>query len=76
MKIPEVKIITAMDAMFPDINAHYVTVYVFAPSYKGKLTNKEPDKMDGWGWYDLDDLPEPLFENIPVAVELLKNMIV
>lgn len=24
--------------------------------------NKEPDKCEGWAWYDFENLPEPLFE--------------
>ncbi len=28
----------------------------------GKLRLLEPDKCEGWGWFSLDNLPEPLFE--------------
>ncbi|XP_051149476.1 nudix hydrolase 1 [Andrographis paniculata] len=33
-----------------------------------KLINPEPDKCDGWDWYDWNDLPKPLFEPLETAI--------
>jgi hypothetical protein len=33
----------------------------------------EPEKMEGWDWYDIDNLPEPLFDVIPNYIEALKS---
>lgn len=30
--------------------------------------NLEPEKCDGWDWYDWDDLPQPLFEPLKTAI--------
>ncbi|XP_021718226.1 nudix hydrolase 1-like [Chenopodium quinoa] len=42
---------------------HYVTIFL-----RSSLTNTdqvpqnvEPEKCDGWDWYDWDNLPQPLF---------------
>lgn len=40
---------------------HYVTVFVIAASASGILTNREPQKCEGWAWFPWLDLPEPLF---------------
>ena len=38
----------------------YVTVWVACFHWSGEPTQNEPDKHDPWGWYDVDDLPQPL----------------
>ncbi|KAK1280745.1 Nudix hydrolase 1 [Acorus gramineus] len=50
--------------------SHYVTVLARAvPSDPDQEPeNLEPDKCDGWGWYDWDRLPEPLFRPLEVEV--------
>lgn len=40
---------------------HYVTIGVLVKSFEGEPKVMEEDKCESWGWYDLDDLPEPLF---------------
>jgi 8-oxo-dGTP diphosphatase len=34
---------------------------------------REPDKVEGWAWYDLDGLPAPLFSMVPTAIEALRG---
>jgi hypothetical protein len=29
----------------------------------------EPDKQDSWGWYAIDNLPQPLFAAMPEVIE-------
>ncbi len=41
---------------------HYVHINLLADWESGELRNREPDKCEGWGWYELDKLPEPIFE--------------
>jgi hypothetical protein len=33
----------------------------------------EPEKCEGWEWYDLNNLPEPLFGCEPVYLEAYKT---
>jgi len=47
-------------------------VFVDAKYESGDVENKEPDKCEGWDWYDINDLPEPLFESTREAAKLLK----
>lgn len=41
--------------------AQYVTVGFLAESFEGILENKEPEKIDMWNWFDIENLPENLF---------------
>ena len=40
---------------------HFVTLWVIAESFKGVPRVMEPDKQDQWRWFDIYDLPEPLY---------------
>jgi 8-oxo-dGTP diphosphatase len=40
---------------------HYVTLYVVAEAPEGTPEVREPAKCAEWGWFDWDELPEPLF---------------
>ncbi|MCL7047879.1 hypothetical protein MKW94_003221 [Papaver nudicaule] len=53
--------------------SHYITIFM-----RGKLVdsqqepqNMEPNKCDGWDWYDWDDasLPKPLFKPLQILVD-------
>ncbi|MFH0905500.1 MAG: NUDIX domain-containing protein [bacterium] len=52
---------------------HYVDIGLVADWKSGEPKLVEPDKGEGWSWYDLDDLPEPLFSTIPSYIEAYRN---
>jgi len=41
--------------------AHFVTVGFFSKHFQGEPQVMEPDEITEWHWFDLDDLPSPLF---------------
>lgn len=47
--------------IFEADNKHYVTAFVFARIAGGEAQVLEPDKCEGWAWFDWAELPEPLF---------------
>lgn len=47
--------------IFPEEGKHYATLFVVSKSSVGVAHNLEPEKCEGWYWYDLDELPSPLF---------------
>ena len=50
--------------------AHYVTLYFFVKVLDLEiLKNMEPDKNEGWEWYDMENLPSPLFLKIAEVLE-------
>jgi 8-oxo-dGTP diphosphatase len=52
---------------------HFVDIALAADWISGEPEIREPDKIEGWAWYDLDDLPKPLFKAIPTALEAYRT---
>ncbi len=52
---------------------HYVDIGLVADWESGEPTITEPDKIESWGWYDLNDLPQPMFAMIPKYFESYKT---
>ena len=52
---------------------HYIDIAFVADWVSGVPEVREPDKVESWGWYDLDDLPSPLFGTLPTAIEALRT---
>lgn len=51
-------------------HCHYVIVFLRAVLADPNQVpqNPEPDKCDGWDWYDWDNLPQPLFSTLDEMV--------
>lgn len=45
-------------------NKHYVTLFVFVDKFEGEPQLLEPEKCEGWEWFDWHALPSPLFTPI------------
>ena len=58
--------------VFEKEGKHYVTLFVVASCSSGEPEVKEPDKCKQWQWFELDQLPEPLF--LPLT-NLLKESV-
>ncbi|MFC1638909.1 NUDIX hydrolase [Patescibacteria group bacterium] len=52
---------------------HHVGVAFVADWVSGEPQLREPDKCEGWNWYDLEDLPEPLFGPAAQQIEALRT---
>lgn len=50
---------------------HYVDIGLAADWKSGEPQVLEPEKCEGWGWYDINNLPEPLFSTLPTYFETL-----
>jgi len=64
----KLKIISITDDIVPD--AHFVTIGWLCEDFSGEPQIMEPDEITTWQWFDLDNLPEPLF---PPSAKVLKN---
>ncbi len=54
-------------------NKHYVSLIFDAKIYNQEPIVKEPKKCSEWKWFDLDDLPSPLFLSLAEYFEKVKN---
>lgn len=52
---------------------HYVDIGVTADWVSGEPQVLEPDRIESWDWYDLDNIPQPLFGVEPNYLEALKT---
>ena len=52
---------------------HYVDFGMAADWVSGEAKIMEPDKIEGWGWYPINDLPEPVFEFVRIYIESLRT---
>lgn len=48
---------------------HYTHLGFIAEWISGEPENREPDKCEGWNWYDLDKLPSPRFSSCDLSFE-------
>lgn len=48
---------------------HYITIFVFVNQFQGEPKLMEPDKCEGWHWFDWNELPSPLFPTVRSLVE-------
>lgn len=42
-------------------DAHFVTLGFYCEDFDGKPQVMEPDEITQWQWFDLDNLPSPIF---------------
>lgn len=52
---------------------HYVDIAVTADWESGEVQIMEPNKIESWNWYSLDDIPQPLFGVLENYFEALKS---
>jgi len=52
---------------------HYAHIGLVGDWKSGEPGVMEPEKCEGWGWYDIDHLPEPLFATIQQSIEAYKT---
>lgn len=52
---------------------HYVDISFSADWKSGEPTVKEPEKLESWEWYDIDNPPSPLFGVVANYFEALKT---
>lgn len=59
-----------VNTFFTSENKHYITGFVISEFKSGALEVKELDKCETWEWFNLSQLPEPLF---PTILDLLNT---
>jgi 8-oxo-dGTP diphosphatase len=52
---------------------HYIHIGLVADWKSGEPQILEPEKCESWGWYDLNNLPSPMFEMCTLSIESQKT---
>lgn len=63
LKLSWAKFITYTNDVYPD-SGHYVTMCFISKYETGEVTVTEPEAFYEWGWYEWDNLPQPLMLGI------------
>ena len=72
IEIKNPKVISVHNCM--NEHAHFVTVGLVAKKWSGKAKIMEPDEIEEWKWFPLDDLPSPrYFPSFEVIENYLKR---
>ncbi|MBU1082983.1 NUDIX domain-containing protein [Patescibacteria group bacterium] len=64
IEIKNIKPLTFTNDIFKEENKHYITCFVTADYDSGEVSVMEPDKCEEWGWFEWNNLPQPLFLTI------------
>ena len=59
IKAIDFELVSVSNDKVPD--KHFVTVAFLAKSFEGEPKIMEPDEITEWQWFDLDNLPSPIF---------------
>ena len=54
--------------------AHFITLGFLVTDFEGNPQVKEPDEITKWEWFDLDNLPSPLFQPSAKIIKNYKNL--
>ncbi len=60
IRLEDLKVIALNNDIVP--TAHFVTVGLLCEKFEGEVQVMEPDEITRWEWFDLDNLPSPLFK--------------
>jgi 8-oxo-dGTP diphosphatase len=59
----------------PREDVHYIHICFLTRNFSGEPAVMEPDKCSEWRWFDLQNLPDPIFTGHIRALESLKKNI-
>lgn len=63
------KFLALTNDIFEKEDKHYISIFMKAYSHDMEFINKEPHKTLKWQWFDINNLPEPLFIPLQVLLE-------
>lgn len=65
---------STLDQVRPD--QHYIQVNFVANDFEGEISCIEPEKCEGWEWFDLEELPINIFPpHIPIIEAFKQNQL-
>ena len=59
IEVDELQVVSLGDEIIPD--KHFVTVGFIAKKFRGEPKVTEPDEITEWKWFDLNNMPSPMF---------------
>lgn len=76
IKIENLKLISLYDFFREDKNKSYVSIGFKANYKSGELKDESENTRKNWGWFPMDNLPEPLFPPDEVLIKRSKTGVI
>jgi 8-oxo-dGTP diphosphatase len=73
LEITNIRFLRLMNLKYENPAKHFVDIELMADWQSGEPKLLEPEKFESWAWYDLNELPEPLFLPQKTALEAYKT---
>lgn len=73
LTVTDPKFWTVVNAFFGDEDKHYVVILMVCDWISGEASVMEPEKCECWGWFDWNDLPDPLMPGIQYVKQTDEN---
>ena len=58
------------------LNHHYADIEFLTLDIKSEPKVLEPDNVESWDWYDMSNLPSPLFEPVKKAIQSYQSGVI
>jgi 8-oxo-dGTP diphosphatase len=68
IKLKKIKVICVNNDKVDD--AHFATIGLFSDDFEGEPQVKEPDEITEWNWFELENLPSPIYSP---SLKVLEN---
>lgn len=72
MQIQNIRLVYVANIVVYDPK-HYVNIMLVADWVSGDPMVCEPEKCEGWQWYDLENLPNPIFRASGLGIDSYKT---
>ncbi|HBF31490.1 NUDIX domain-containing protein [Rhizobium sp.] len=72
LKIGKVDFLTALERIHTSAKEHWILMIYKTTDFAGEPTLAEPDKLSDFGWFSLDDLPNPLSDVTKAILPFLR----
>ena len=69
IKVTKPKLWKVINTKYEKEDKHYVTVIMICDWISGKAIIMEPEKNEGWDWFDWNKMPQPLMLGIQKLVD-------
>lgn len=61
LELSSLGFVAVTNDVFIEAGKHYVTIFMHAQARSNAAELREPDKCEGWAWFDWSNLPSSLF---------------
>jgi len=69
LQVTELRPVSISFNRYEDDHPECWSIGALVTEFTGQVTLREPNKCEGWSWYDLDALPQPLFRPGQIVID-------